>query len=106
MHISDDDFETAIEEALRLIPPRFHSALANIGIAMADEPDERELATMHNPHDELLGLYEGTPLPQRTNDYAGVMPDNICCMVIFSDFRQSILLSIYSFFSASFFFCQ
>ena len=77
MHISDDDFETAIEEALRLIPPRFHSALANIGIAMADEPDERELATMHNPHDELLGLYEGTPLPQRTNDYAGVMPDII-----------------------------
>ncbi|NEG96880.1 Zn-dependent protease [Bifidobacterium sp. SMB2] len=77
MHISDQDFENAIEEALSLLPERFHRALANIGIAMDDEPNERELATMEDPHGELLGLYEGIPLPQRTNSYGGVMPDII-----------------------------
>ncbi|MBT1166232.1 metallopeptidase family protein [Bifidobacterium simiarum] len=77
MRISDDEFETAIEEALQRIPSRFHRALNNIGIAMADEPDDRELATMDDPDGELLGLYEGIPLPQRSNDYGGVMPDII-----------------------------
>lgn len=77
MHISDDEFEQAITEALRDIPPRFRHALANIGIAMADEPDARERATMDGTEGELLGLYEGVPLPQRTNSYGGVMPDII-----------------------------
>ncbi|PJM74723.1 metallopeptidase family protein [Bifidobacterium simiarum] len=77
MRISDDEFEHAIEEALQRIPPRFHQALNNIGIAMADESDDRELATMDDPDGELLGLYEGIPLPQRSNDYGGVMPDII-----------------------------
>ncbi|MBT1177913.1 metallopeptidase family protein [Bifidobacterium callimiconis] len=77
MRISDEEFEKAIEEALQLIPARFHRALDNIGIAMDDEPNERELATMESAYDELLGLYEGIPLPQRTNGYGGVMPDII-----------------------------
>lgn len=77
MRISDEDFETAIEEALSSIPPRFHRVLDNIGIAMDDEPNERELAGMDDECGELLGLYEGIPLPQRTNEYGGVMPDVI-----------------------------
>lgn len=77
MRISDDDFESAIEESLQRLPERFHKVLTNIGIAMADEPNERELATMEHQCGELLGLYEGIPLPQRTNSYGGVMPDVI-----------------------------
>ena len=59
MHISDDEFERAIEQVLDDLPERFARVLENVGIVVADEPNERELATMSNPCGELLGLYEG-----------------------------------------------
>ena len=65
MHISDDEFERAIEQVLDDLPERFARVLENVGIVVADEPNERELATMSNPCGELLGLY------------GGVMPDVI-----------------------------
>ena len=57
MHISDDEFERAIEQVLDDLPERFARVLENVGIVVADEPNERELATMSNPCGELLGLY-------------------------------------------------
>lgn len=75
--MTDDEFATTIEEALAGIPERFRRVLDNVGLAMADEPTERERATMEDQCDELLGLYEGVPLPQRTTGYAGAMPDVI-----------------------------
>ena len=55
----------------------FARVLENVGIVVADEPNERELATMSNPCGELLGLYEGIPVTKRTTGYSGVMPDVI-----------------------------
>ena len=55
MHISDDEFERAIEQVLDDLPERFARVLENVGIVVADEPNERELATMSNPCGELLG---------------------------------------------------
>lgn len=49
MHISDDEFERAIEQVLDDLPERFARVLENVGIVVADEPNERELATMSNP---------------------------------------------------------
>lgn len=77
MHISDDEFERAIEQVLDDLPERFARVLENVGIVVADEPNERELATMSNPCGELLGLYEGIPITKRTTGYSGVMPDVI-----------------------------
>lgn len=51
--------------------------LENVGIAVADEPNERERATMSNSCGELLGLYEGVPITRRFTGYSGVMPDVI-----------------------------
>ncbi len=62
MHIGDDEFERAIEQVLDDLPERFARVLENVGIVVADEPNERELATMSNPCGELLGLYEGIPI--------------------------------------------
>ena len=59
------------------LPERFARVLENVGIVVADEPNERELATMSNPCGELLGLYEGIPVTKRTTGYSGVMPDVI-----------------------------
>lgn len=77
MRISDDEFEHAVEEVLADLPERFKRVLENVGIAMADEPNERERATMSDPRGELLGLYEGVPITLRTTGYSGVMPDVI-----------------------------
>lgn len=46
MHISDDEFERAIEQVLDDLPERFARVLENVGIVVADEPNERE--TGHN----------------------------------------------------------
>lgn len=81
MHMSDDEFEAAVGEALDGVPERFHRVLENVGIALADEPDGHDLAAadcdVADGGGELLGLYEGIPLPQRTTNYGGVMPDVI-----------------------------
>lgn len=77
MKMSDEEFEQAIEDALAGIPDRFRRVLENVGIAMAQEPNERELDTMCTAGGELLGLYEGIPVTRRTSGYSGVMPDVI-----------------------------
>ena len=59
MRISDEEFEHEVETAIDSLPDRFKRALDNVGIAVADEPNERERATMQRQCDELLGLYEG-----------------------------------------------
>ncbi len=74
MHISDDEFERAIEQVLDDLPERFARVLENVGIVVADEPNERELVTMSNPCGELLGLYGGIPITKRTTGCSGVMP--------------------------------
>ena len=75
MHMNDQEFEAAIEEALAAIPARFTEALSNIGISWDYEPTAAELGSLHCSEGELLGLYTGVPITQRT--YSGVMPDMI-----------------------------
>ena len=74
--MTENEFADAVEEALAGVPERFRAALDNVGVAVADEPTARELASAAEDG-ELLGLYEGVPLTQRTSSYGGVMPDVI-----------------------------
>ena len=66
MHMNDQEFEAAIEEALAAIPARFTEALSNIGISWDYEPTAAELGSLHCSEGELLGLYTGVPITQRT----------------------------------------
>ncbi|EFA23232.1 metallopeptidase family protein [Bifidobacterium gallicum] len=78
MHMTEDEFAQAVHEALEQVPDRFQQALHNIAITVADEPTAQQKAdTNCTDGGELLGLYQGIPLPQRTTGYAGVMPDVI-----------------------------
>ena len=77
MRISDEEFEHEVEAAIDSLPDRFKRALDNVGIAVADEPNERERATMQRQCDELLGLYEGVPITRRFTGYSRDMPDII-----------------------------
>lgn len=61
-------FEELVGDALDLIPHRFTVAMSNVAVLVEDiDPD--------NPN--LLGLYHGVALTERTSYYSGVLPDRI-----------------------------
>lgn len=63
-----DPFDRAIEEALNSLPANLREAISNVEIVVEDEPPAGQ---------SLLGYYRGVPLPKRTSDYSGVLPDKI-----------------------------
>jgi predicted Zn-dependent protease with MMP-like domain len=69
LEMSREAFEELVADALDGIPPELTSLMRNVAIFVEDDPD---------PSDpELLGLYEGIPLTERGEWYAGVLPDRI-----------------------------
>lgn len=76
--MKDADFEILVGEALDLLPEELMNAMDNVVIMI--EP--------YNPEDRnLLGLYTGVALTQRTTEYAGFLPDTI-------EIYRDIILSI------------
>ncbi len=70
------EFEKLVEEALGTIPKKFRDAIANVAIVVEDEPSPGLLEEMDiEPPDTLLGIYQGTPLPERSADYGNRLPD-------------------------------
>lgn len=61
-------FEELVGEALDLIPPEFAAAMENVVVLVEDRDEQRP---------DLLGLYHGVALTERTSDYGGVLPDRI-----------------------------
>jgi predicted Zn-dependent protease with MMP-like domain len=71
-------FEQHVADALASIPRRFRKAMQNLAIVVEDEPSPALLADMEiEPPDTLLGLYQGTPLTERSWGYGNVLPDRI-----------------------------
>ena len=72
------EFEQLVADALASIPRRFRRALSNIAIVVEDEPSAQLLHEMEiEPPDTLFGLYQGTPLTERSWGYGNVLPDRI-----------------------------
>ncbi len=61
-------FEEHVAAALDSLPPKLAAALVNLAVVVEDENEE-------DP--DLYGLYEGVPLPERTSQDTGSMPDRI-----------------------------
>jgi predicted Zn-dependent protease with MMP-like domain len=71
-------FTRLVEEALREIPRRFRDEMKNVAVIVEDEPPAQILAEMEiEPPDSLFGLYQGTPLPERSWAYGNTLPDRI-----------------------------
>jgi predicted Zn-dependent protease with MMP-like domain len=71
-------FEALVREAVRSIPKRFRDRLQNVAVVVEDEPEPALLDEMGIvPPDTLFGLYQGTPLTERTWDYGNRLPDKI-----------------------------
>ncbi|MEZ2391153.1 metallopeptidase family protein [bacterium RCC_150] len=82
-HMSPEEFEAAVGDALLLIPDRAAKAMDNVAIFIEDDytplPGDA-------PGTVLLGLYEGVPLTERDSWWdAGSLPDRITI------FREPIL---------------
>lgn len=77
LDIPPAEFEDLVEAALAGIPAELARLLDNVAIFVEDDPPE------DSP--DLLGLYEGVPLTERDQWYAGVLPDRITV------FRRPIL---------------
>ena len=61
-------FEELVADALDTIPPELTRAMDNVVVLVEDRNPEEP---------DLLGLYEGIALTERTSDYGGVLPDRI-----------------------------
>lgn len=73
-----DRFRELVEEAIDTIPPRFARHVRNLVIVIEDEPSDELLAEMEmEAPDTLLGLYTGTPLPEREWNHGNALPDHI-----------------------------
>ena len=71
-------FERHVAEALASIPRQFRDAMQNIAIVVEDEPSRELLDEMEiEPPDTLFGLYQGTPLTERTSSYGNTLPDRV-----------------------------
>jgi predicted Zn-dependent protease with MMP-like domain len=76
--VTRQEFNRLVEEALDDIPPRFRQAMKNIAIVLEDEPSAELLADLEiEPPDSLYGLYQGTPLTERSWGYGNALPDRI-----------------------------
>ncbi|MDQ0787879.1 putative Zn-dependent protease with MMP-like domain [Streptomyces sp. B3I8] len=69
LQMTREEFEELVSEALDRIPPELTRVMDNVAVFVEDEPSADD--------PELLGLYEGTPLTERGEWYAGVLPDRI-----------------------------
>lgn len=65
--ISRREFDELVERSLKSIPARFRRRMENIALLVEDEP----------PAPNLLGLYQGRPLPLRSVGDPFAMPDRI-----------------------------
>jgi predicted Zn-dependent protease with MMP-like domain len=72
------DFDRALREALLELPPMFRDALANVAVVVEEWPSDDLLDELGVPADDTLyGFYHGVPLPERSVQDSGLLPDKI-----------------------------
>jgi predicted Zn-dependent protease with MMP-like domain len=64
-------FERMVERAVKSLPAPVRALLDNVEIVVEAEPG------LDASGDETFGLYEGTPLTERTSAYGLTLPDKI-----------------------------
>jgi predicted Zn-dependent protease with MMP-like domain len=71
-------FRDLVQEALTELPEEFAAAMKNVAVVVEEEPTVEELESLglDPEQDDLFGLYQGVPLPERGPD-APVLPDRI-----------------------------
>lgn len=80
MRVSRHEFESLVSrtagQVIRTLPADLRARALEVLIATDDRPPEGFNSTEEGD-DDLLGLYEGTPLTERSIDYTPLLPDRI-----------------------------
>ena len=76
IRISGREFEQLVEQALGELPERFASLLENVAVVVEEEPSDEDLDVMDDDADELLGIYRGVPITERSYDSMR-LPDQV-----------------------------
>jgi len=81
VRVSHEEFEALVEAALEQLPEQFREALDNVAVMVQEEPSDEDLDEVgidpgDPERDELLGLYQGVPLPERDSFYSA-LPDRV-----------------------------
>src|SRR6202521_2068877 len=78
-HLTRAEFERVVSEALESLPKRFADLVKNVVVVVEDEPTDDDLESIEGDADddsELLGIYRGVALTERTHDMP-LLPDEI-----------------------------
>lgn len=70
-------FEELVSRSLDDLPAKLADKISNVEVVVQDLPGPEAASAHVGPNALLLGLYQGIPLTQRGNNYAGVLPDRI-----------------------------
>ena len=78
VRINRREFQELVREALTALPDEFAAAMQNVAVVVEEEPTAAELESLglDPEQDDLFGLYQGVPLPERGPD-APILPDRI-----------------------------
>ncbi len=77
VEVSDEQFQQLIDQALSELPGEHVKNIKNVAILYEEVPTPEQRQQLSLGHDQtLLGLYEGTPLPQRQG-MTRIYPDKI-----------------------------
>ena len=76
--MSKPGFDRALEKALSELPSVFRDTLTNLAIVVEDWPPEWLLDDLGiAPGETLYGFFHGIPLPERSVQDSGNLPDSI-----------------------------
>lgn len=64
-------------EVMRALPNEMRRKAAHVIVKAADRPTREQCELYNEGYDDLLGLFEGTPLPERHVDEMHYLPDEI-----------------------------
>jgi predicted Zn-dependent protease with MMP-like domain len=78
LRLEREQFGELVERAVEGLPEEFKERLQNIAVIVEDWPSLYQIRKVGlRRRRDLLGLYEGIPLPKRDSGYNMVLPDRI-----------------------------
>jgi predicted Zn-dependent protease with MMP-like domain len=78
VRVSREQLHRMVERAITALPERFRAALEEVRVEVVDRPTRRQLQSVGLAEDELLlGLYEGTPITERSVSDGPRLPEVI-----------------------------
>ncbi len=88
MELTGEEFDSIVQSAIRRVPSEIRQHLDNMVISVRKRPSKRMLKELGLPPGEtLFGIFEGTPLTERSLTEPPLYPDTI---LIFQEPLQEV----------------